>query len=236
MTPAPIAWSHAAAEIDHRCDVDAAMLARALRALGLVREFQVPRGAIAAWPPAYQRLTPWRARYMSCGSLHARGWRQREWQDMPAAEARMDAQDQRQRDIIADQNRRLRDAAVFVLSRVSIEERDARRGAQDAALGGHDSALAEWFATPASRRGARPVLAGDSAPPRDLVFLQIDGFAWRDRAGTAFGDGLASLADFVWQAGRGRAIARLARVVGVELLSVRDLDRRVQEAQARAAA
>jgi hypothetical protein len=220
------AWSHIAAEVDHACALDAAMLARALRGLGLVREATLRRGDIPGWAPAYQRLTPWRARYMACGSLHARGWRQREWQDMPAAEARMDAQDQRDRERIAEANRSLRDAVVFLLSRDALDARDARQADQDASLRAQDAALAAWFATPAPR-GPRPVPVPAGAMPRDFLFLELDSFAWRDRTGAAFGQGLGSLGAFVWRVGQGKALARIARLVGVPMVTVRELERRM---------
>jgi hypothetical protein len=219
------AWDHIAREIDHRCDADAAMLARALRCIGLVREFTLCRGDIPGWAPDYQRLTPWRARMLATDSKAARGLRSGEWSADAIAAA--DAQDARDRAAIAERNRALRDAPVFMLSRDSIDGRDTRRDEQAAALAHHADRLRAWFTTPARGRRSKPELPSDGPVMPRPIFLALDGFAWRDHTGAAFGDGLASLAAFVWQVSRGKALARVARVVGVSMVSVRDLDRRI---------
>jgi hypothetical protein len=234
--PDTIAWAHVSQSIDHRCAMDAAMLARALRAMGLVREFSTWRGYVPGWAPDYERFTRWRIRLMSCASIQARGWREGKWS--AEAEARMDALDDRDRAACAERNRRRREATVFVLSAAPLADRDARRARVAAALQGFDAAIRAWFATPASARGPRPVLRSDGPAMPQPIFLELETFAWRDHTGAAFGEGLASLAAFVWRISPGRATARLARVVGVELIGTRDLDRRIaqMEAVARVAA
>jgi hypothetical protein len=240
MTPAldSIAWDHAAREIDHRCAMDAAMLARALRAMGLVREFSMSRGYVPGWAPPYERFTRWRIRFASCGSVQARGWRAGDWS--AEAEAAMDAADDRARAAAAERNRRRKEATVFVLTQASLPDRDARRDRRAAALDGFGVAIKAWFRTPPAARGPRPVLSIDGDLPAQPIYLELGSFAWRDHTGAAFGDGLAALAAFAWRLTRGRATARLARVVGVELVGTRDLDRRMAaidvEARARVAA
>jgi hypothetical protein len=225
MTHTAPAWDHIAREIDHRCDVDAAMLARALRCIGLVREYTLCRGDIPGWAPPYERLTPWRARLLATDTKAARGLRAGEWSAEAVAAA--DAQDARDRAAMADRNRALRDAPVFMLSRDSIDGRDERRAEQDAALAHHADRLRARFTTPARARRPKPELPSDGPVMPRPIFLALDGFAWRDHTGAAFGEGLASLAAFVWQVSRGKALARVARVVGVPMVTVRDLDRRI---------
>jgi hypothetical protein len=228
--PDTIAWAHVSQSIDHRCAMDAAMLARALRAMGLVREFSMARGYVPGWAPDYERFTRWRVRLMSCGSLQARGWREGKWS--AESEARMDALDDRDRAACAERNRRRKEAPVFVLAACDLPDRDARRDRRAAALHGFDAAIKAWFRTPPAGRGPRPMLSIDSDLPAQPIYLELDTFAWRDHTGAAFGEGLASLAAFVWRISRGRATARLARVVGVEMIGTRDLDRRIAQAEA----
>lgn len=232
--PDAIAWAYVARGIDHRCAMDAAMLARALRAMGLVREFSMARGYVPGWAPDYERFTRWRIRLMSCGSIQARGWREGKW--TAEAEAAMDAADDRARAACAERNRQRKEAPVFVLSAADLPARDARRDRRAAALQGFDDAIRAWFRTPPAARGPRPMLSMDGDLPARPIYLDVNSFAWRDHTGAALGDGLASLAAFAWQITRGRATARLARVVGIELVGTRDLDRRVAalEAEARA--
>jgi hypothetical protein len=235
--PDTIAWQHVAESIDLRCAMDAAMLARALRSMDLVREHTLLRGDVPGWPPVYERLVPWRLRYATSDTIHARGWRDGAWGD--AAGAYMDAQDERERQHIAARNRALRDAPVFVLSRRSIANRDARRAARAAALSAWLAAERAWWASARPQARARPslpamILAAAGDDPPDIIFLELDTHAWRDHTGAAIGEGLGALAAFAWRCGRGRALARLARVVGVELLGTRDLDRRVAQAEAMA--
>ena len=221
MTDA-VAWDDVAAEVDWACG-DPARLARALQAMGLSLQMVLRRGDFPTWPPAFRRFIPWRRRLESCPSLAARGWRAGAWS--AAAVAAMDAQDASRRETAAAWNRCLRDSEVMVLGAVSVAEARGMRAARAKAREDWRKALRDWRpkAGSAPSAGAKPryhdLLADRAALPEHLILLDLAVFDWRYESGAAEGCGIAELAAFVWNCGRGRAIASLARLLGVPLLT-----------------
>lgn len=219
-----IAWDHSRFEVALAC-ADRPTLARALAAMGLFRVHAVPRSAFPAWPPEYRRADDWTFRAVLVEERDDRGRDILTYRPVHDPDARRAA--------AAAFNRAQRDSAVFVLRRAPLDAVRTERKALAAAAAGWWRDLAAL--TRAHRRCVSPLPSMAArlmaVPPTEGEEIWLDAGAierrgvveWRSASGGAVGDDLFSLGAFVWGCGYGRAAHRLARFVGVRLLTEADV-------------
>lgn len=159
-------------------------LPRVLAGMGFqMRAATFARGEIAWWRPEYRGHRGWRSRHRGSPTLAGRGFRAGAF---PAeAEARLDAQDERDRELVAGVNRAVRDAPVLLMVRWRDRFSPSRV----------DGA---WC----------PV-------PPTAIYIDTRSGEWRSLCNAVRGVDLVELAALMWGGRYGRAALGVARLCGM---------------------